>query len=565
MSSVAFLNDKDDFKKRIFNSSDVTKIFFNPYKNNNTYRDYLEIKDIYNAWTDCNKTLKDILDIRDNKLHKSWVDIINSLLFIEIFFQFLRATYMTDVIKRIIEKKKPNCVFISKRLPRYFLDFVNERYSYLSIKGGRDYKNIRLPIITTMKIAFKTIIMIMKRISFIRIRRQRQTNKVLFLIQFWRVDLEMLLPVMRKFKEKGIEFNLITSSIKAYKKLMNEGFFSDEIDSGLSISDIFSALISSYYLWFSVVGKFNREARRFRLNRAFRRFLLYSEAFQPNTIFQFIITLYALDGIYNKLRPSLLIVADDLHSAGRAGCIIAKRRRISSICIQNGPISVEDFGFRPLFADKFIVWGEEVKSWLVSFGENENRIIVCGSPKHDELVLKIGNLKDSENDYILYASSMYEDKEASENILAVKTICKYLGRKLLVSPHPAMSIDYLINKLNDDSVEYYIEREGLISAIKKSRLVITGNSGAGIEAVLMGKDLIVYNPGCIKGFIPYAKYGAGIEVDSIDELKDAVKSILDGCVNLNEGRKRFISAYLSGLDGRSAERIFKVVEELKLK
>jgi len=565
MSDVAFLFDSNDIIKTRSDRQDFIKIFFSPDENISSYRNFIDIKDIYDSYTYCNRFLKDILDIRINKSCRDWVSIINSLMFIEIFYHFLRGTYLMKTIKRIIEENNPDCIYISKELLSYFTNYIDDKFSYITKINGKGYNRVRWLFAGTIRMISKVFLLIVKRAGLIHKISSDCVNKILYIIQFWRVDSEALIPVIKKCNEKGLGFNLVASSMGAYNKLRGEGFLPVEIESGLSILDIISAVMYSFFLWFKVFREFDRKARQKGMSRTLRRLILYSDTFKPNTIFQFITTLYAIRGIYYKLKPSIIVIADDLHSTGRASCIIAKKMRIPSICLQNGPISVEDYGFIPVFADRFIAWGEDVKSRFLLYGENENRLVVCGSPKYDDLVQNIDDMERYDGEYILYASSMYEDKEVSENIDSVKTVCKSLGRKLLISLHPSMKEDYFVNKLEDRDLEYEIQREGLVSAIKKARLVIVGNSGAGIEAILMGRDLIIFNPGHIDGFIPYAKYGAGFEVYNRDELLEKVRAILSDSVNLEEGRKRFISAYLSGIDGMSSDRILDFIERIKLK
>ena len=563
MSVVAFLNDSSEVFKSRFEMKDVIKVFFSPFENNCSYRNYFCIKDIYDYSRYCNKLLKEILDIRKNKNYRDWIGIVNSLLFIEIFFYFLNGKYLTKAIKNIIERTKPDYIYVSKRLPPYFVGFIREEFPHIKVKNGKGYDIIRWLFTGTLRVIIKSVLLIINRIHLISLSRSISLNKILFLIQFWRVDSEALLPVIKRAKDKGVSFNLVTSSIGAYNRLKDEGCLPIEIESGLSISDIISGIVLSYILWFKTLHEFIRKTSQKGLSRTFKRLMLYCDAFRPNTIYQFIMTLYGIRGILSNLKPSTVVVADDLHSTGRASCIIARKMGIPSICLQNGPMSVEDYGFIPIFADKFIAWGEEVKSSFISYGEEASKIEVCGSPRYDELFQKIDVSGKYDCEYILYASSMYEDKELDEDISAIKMVCKHLRVKLLISPHPAMNEDYFVKKLEDGDIQYEIERGGLVSAIKKSRLVIIGNSGAGIEAILMGKDLIIYNPGHISGIIPFAKYGSAIEVNNKDELLEKVKSLLSGNINLEEGRKRFICAYLSGVDGRSCDRVLEVIEGLR--
>jgi len=558
MRLLALLYNNKEKVEKLGQNTEITRVYFDTLEEKHSYRDYIGIEDIYESHIQTNKLLKKALT--DNKKPFNRVsDAICSLVYIELFFNLWRSMYISKIISNIIEKYKPDRIYISERLPVYFHHIITNRFKG-RVDGGRRYRPMRWFVYGCLSALYISIKLLLGKMTRFTSRRGIVSRAPLFIVQFGRTDIDALLPVMRYFRDIGYDYNVISTSEKAIERLDEEGFRTLYKDFLHSSYDILFTLLTYISIWFRFIPYIRKNFKRAGIEHTLTKYLIYNKSIKPGSIFQLILTLKTYERIFRRKKPSVVVVADDLHSNGRSACIIARRCGVPSFCLQNGPISVDDFGFRPIFADRFIAWGEETRRWLISHGEDESRVIVCGSPRYDALKQIIDSSQEGGEKCILYANSMFEDREVSERLEGIIYLSKRIKHRLIIAPHPSMPPEYFIHKVTNKGVEYQVLKGGLMNAIRKAVVVIIGNSGAGIEAIISGKDLIVYNPGRIDSFIPYSRYGAAVEVYDTTELVKATEEILNGNIKLEEGRARFIDDYLMGLEGRSVERIVRIIE-----
>ncbi|MCK5018758.1 MAG: glycosyltransferase, partial [Candidatus Peribacteraceae bacterium] len=111
----------------------------------------------------------------------------------------------------------------------------------------------------------------------------------------------------------------------------------------------------------------------------------------------------------------------------------------------------------------------------------------------------------------------------------------------------------------------FIKDIDLTELLMISEIVITDLSTVGLEAMLLNTPVITVNFTGKPDAMPYASSGAAIGVSDPNKLKEAVQSILnnqDTKNRLQQNAKIFLKDYLYKLDGRSAERVNALIEEM---
>ncbi len=239
-------------------------------------------------------------------------------------------------------------------------------------------------------------------------------------------------------------------------------------------------------------------------------------------------------------------------------------------------------------ATKVSVWNEEHREILVEKGGNRGRIVVTGSPLHDmiyrensgsgqEIVDRVYKLLDIEKteEIILFTSqpsakygvcSFEEQKNLTE--LIIKTCARFDGYTLVIKLHPRESVEdygYINESLLLHRFRLIADKDAdLYDLIYVSRLVLNQDSTVGIDALLFNKDVITIS--MLTGdTVDYAKAGASLSVDQEEKLFDALYKVFNDenvREELREGRKRYITRYLPGFDGKATDRVVGLLYQL---
>ena len=153
--------------------------------------------------------------------------------------------------------------------------------------------------------------------------------------------------------------------------------------------------------------------------------------------------------------------------------------------------------------DYLIVWGESIKNNFIKAGIDQNKIIVNGHPKFNNLVLS-QNLKFG-LDNILVLTKSLNGSQYSESVnigdrsnliyylLTIKSVLKKNGVKnVRLRPHPSENIDWYYKFIDEE----FFKRDNIniADSLKKSTLVIGGTSTVFLESLISGVNYVVYEP-----------------------------------------------------------------------
>lgn len=96
----------------------------------------------------------------------------------------------------------------------------------------------------------------------------------------------------------------------------------------------------------------------------------------------------------------------------------------------------------------------------------------------------------------------------------------------------------------------------LVEALQSGDIVILGWSAVGLEAAILGKPVIVFNPCKIPDWLSYTESGYGLEVFSIEELNEAINKVYDNYNYYKEKAKKFADIHLSN-QGNATDKTYK--------
>ena len=234
------------------------------------------------------------------------------------------------------------------------------------------------------------------------------------------------------------------------------------------------------------------------------------------------------------------------------------------------------------------VWNKAVKRKLVESGGLAEKIVVTGSPGHDMLYHKdiyfnqeatnrIYNSLNIERDkeIILFLSQPFasggyctvaEQRRLTESV--IESAAQSGESILVIKLHPRESInEYAYLEGHPAKDRFRVVSSGdveLYSIMQASRLIITQSSTAGLDAVLLGKDIINVNL-IIKAQPDYVKRGTTLAVYTESELAPAIQRILNDeatRVNLRKAREKFIKNNFPTFDGKATERIMELISQM---
>lgn len=304
--------------------------------------------------------------------------------------------------------------------------------------------------------------------------------------------------------------------------------------------------------------------------------------------------LNSLDPIVEELRPSLVMVSDELSRFSCALVTAAHRRRIPTICLQHGLFYVDPMypGFVPALddrwggddagiryvpqADYYAAYGEAAKRHIMRKQAYPNdRILKVGCPRYDELIhhashfnhdafrSKLGVPPNSK--VVLFTSSLYLSDDAVRIVL--QGMRQIRGIVPLVRAHPRerdQGIDQGRYERLARDVGLQIR---LVSSLKLTDLlyfcdvVVTAPSTVAAEAALIGKPVVLITHGLP---VSYYQYANGLPMAfTADELCRVVGDALSGDVKIAD-LKGFVDDTFANCEGTATSVMLTEMEKIAL-
>ncbi len=293
---------------------------------------------------------------------------------------------------------------------------------------------------------------------------------------------------------------------------------------------------------------------------------------------------------FKKHPRSVLIVAADQPPYCRALLYAAKQCGVRSVVIQHGVLVGQTF--TAIDTDYYAGWGRRVIEWFGEHGKGNEaeRVCITGSPRYDKYAA-MG--KEMDRKSILAALHLPPDKkvillltEWVSNISASETDMQdfymvdavveavlrlNLGNNvhIVIKPHPAADIHVLKEccEIKDlcSHTGLSIINNNLPELLFISDICVSSYSTTLLEAMFFKKPLIVFDHFMKNEFVPYVSKGVALGTSNKDEMASAIKAILyDKTVleNLIKNQKDFIEYAAYRLDGRSTERVCRLIEKI---
>ncbi|MFC1754031.1 UDP-N-acetylglucosamine 2-epimerase [Thermoproteota archaeon] len=294
--------------------------------------------------------------------------------------------------------------------------------------------------------------------------------------------------------------------------------------------------------------------------------------------------------LIEKQRPKAVCIVDETSLFGRCRIAAAKLKNIPVISTQHGYISNDffdylhikgdiskDLDFHKPFCptpDKTLVYGPHTKKILVQPGNYPaHSVVVTGQPRYDHIGKTSSNnlnkKKILDKYHIKKKMILWTTEEAPEQEAAVFMAAKRIkNAQLVIRIHPKELNEpsYYYKKAREYGVKIIATKtENTLELINASDAVIVKHSTTGLEAIMLGKPVVVLNLSGRPDLATYAQKGAALGVYNAEDLEKALnKALFDKKTRsgLNKAQKAYSYDHCYKMDGKATKRALKVIESL---
>ncbi len=291
---------------------------------------------------------------------------------------------------------------------------------------------------------------------------------------------------------------------------------------------------------------------------------------------------------FKKHPRSVLVITASQPPYNMALLYAAKQCGVRSVVVQHGIGTT----FPTIDTDYHAGWGRRAIEW---YGEHDKsneaeRVCITGSPLCDKYAAM---KKELDRESILAALHLPPDKKiillltewvANTSVFGtvmqdfymvdavVEAVLRLnLGDKvhIVIKPHPSADMQLLKKycEIKDlcSHAGLSIINDNLPELLFISDICVSSYSTTLLEAMFFKKPLIVFDYFMKKEFVPYVSKGAALGASNKEEMASAIKAILyDKTVlkNILNNQKDFIEYAAYRLDGRSIERVCRLIEKI---
>ncbi len=204
-----------------------------------------------------------------------------------------------------------------------------------------------------------------------------------------------------------------------------------------------------------------------------------------------------------QAEAKVLLTGTDIQPETKLAVAVARDLGIPSITLQHGilPPSPGDALHIPAWSDHVAVWGQRSRAWFMEAGIQADRIAVTGCPRFDTYAHLRGEDKAPPDPEDAQVTLLLNPSSPS---LRAAMLHEFAGAvqdttwRLVLRLHPAEDMEQLrgvwraIAPQDTRARATLSQQEPLVGILQASDVVVTYDSTAGLEAMLLGKPVVVY-------------------------------------------------------------------------
>jgi hypothetical protein len=282
-----------------------------------------------------------------------------------------------------------------------------------------------------------------------------------------------------------------------------------------------------------------------------------------------------LSFLVSTLDPISVFIMPDGIGEHLLLCEIAKKNQVKSVTTFANLISPSARSVGFMGADIIASYGEDCNESLTKLGYDENRLVMAGNPRYDEMqqqeieFVKTNLLKKmviNFNRPIIFIATSGHDHHEADWISKLITYANRNDYEIIIKFHPSYEAERsrdLLSKTNSQKFHLVQSDIEISQLLPVSTIVITDNSSVGVGGILLDKPLIVANLiGQPYDNNRYDEYGVALLGTTIEELESCIDNILNDkqiCNKLKAAREKYQYWYNYKNDGMAAKRIFDIL------
>lgn len=295
----------------------------------------------------------------------------------------------------------------------------------------------------------------------------------------------------------------------------------------------------------------------------------------PQLFWKLIPRAAALEGLIEAVKPRVLVCLTERNELVNLAFRMAAERGIPTLAIESHDMIWDSPLFGRLEADRLAVSGTYSESIYVRNGVPREKITVTGQPSFDGLAR--------------YRGKQHVNREADERLLVVITQppdvaltedtrremlrgALLAGREIqrlrvLIKPHPRDDLGDLrliLSELGAPRDALLPKKLDLYGLLASADVILTAFSTVGVEAIMLGRPVVVFKTGEGSSVLPYVDSQAVLRAEDAGRTAEMIKRVIEGEVvhELAQGREAYIADHECAADGDSAARVVRLILEM---
>lgn len=279
--------------------------------------------------------------------------------------------------------------------------------------------------------------------------------------------------------------------------------------------------------------------------------------------------------LLKQYQPKLVINSHDPSISASTLILPAKSLNIPTLLLLHG-ITLEH-RYYETYSDHIAAWGVITKNYFEKNNRNKGKNIFAGGfPKMDEYdfnslsnhinhvkksnhILTIGFLLTSYHPFDSFQSKFFHELFEALGDVTTPISCSFRFHE-----------GFHINNLSKIASHYEIQArdkssDNLITFLKSNEVILSWDTTAILWSMLFKKPLFYTCPVWGEGLLPVKQYKAAWIPNNAQELINKIKEYAKNpriYKQLLPGQKRFLEDYAGPLDGKSTERLYKLIKKL---
>lgn len=231
-----------------------------------------------------------------------------------------------------------------------------------------------------------------------------------------------------------------------------------------------------------------------------------------------------------------------------------------------------------LHADKMATSGQKMRAMYIASGLAPERVVATGiahfdllfnrNKEQDKQVLLERSVDPAKNIIVIAPDLYFSFRETEEMLIGViDAVRKIKDMELIIKVYPDKETEpfqTLAEQYHDSRIKVVRDID-LYALLNHCKLLITKNSTAALEAMMIGRPVVTIILSGRSVAVPYAKEGAAVGVYRYEDIEQGIQKALydeQTLSRLKTERDKFVRNWAGEPDGKASQRIVSLMKEM---